>query len=501
MPQKTLSDRASGSGVRAAHDAVAARRWWILAVVAVAQLMVVLDATIVNIALPSAQADLGFSDGNRQWIVTAYALAFASLLLLGGRMADLFGRKPAFLVGVVGFAAASALGGAANGFGMLVTARALQGAFGALLAPAALSLLNTTFTDARERARAFSVYGAIAGAGGAVGLLLGGLLTDALDWRWTLYVNVAIAVVAFAGGWLLLTNHRDAANSKLDVPGTVLVAAGLFTLVYGFSNAETHDWGSPLTWGFLIAGGALLAAFAWWQTRAAHPLLPLRILLDRDRAASFTAVLITGAGMFGVFLFLTYYLQLNLGFSPTKTGVAFLPMVGALMVTAQVGTTMLLPRIGPKAVIPLGFAIATAGMAWLTGIGVGSHYASAVLPQVVVIGVGLGLVMPPAMQLATGGVAAEDAGVASATVNAMQQVGGSIGTALLNTLAASAATDYLAGRDATSKLVRAQATIESYTTAFWWSAAFFAAGTVIAFLLYRRDVPQRDAVAEPVVHM
>ncbi|MER6429341.1 MFS transporter [Streptomyces sp900105245] len=501
MSQKTLAESSRAGAPATERGEASPRRWWILAVIAIAQLMVVLDATIVNIALPSAQSDLGFSDGSRQWIVTAYALAFASLLLLGGRIADLFGRKPAFLVGVVGFALASALGGAANGFTMLVVARALQGAFGALLAPAALSLLNTTFTDARERARAFSVYGAIAGAGGAVGLLLGGVLTDALDWRWTLYVNVAIAVVAFAGGWILLGNHRDAAGAKLDVPGTVLVASGLFSLVYGFSNAESHDWGSPLTWGFLIAGGLLLTAFAWWQTRAAHPLLPLRILLDRDRAASFLAVLITGAGMFGVFLFLTYYLQLNLGFSPTKTGVAFLPMVGALMVAAQLGTTVLVPRLGPKAVIPLGFAIATAGMAWLTGIGVGSHYVSAVLPQLVVIGVGLGLVMPPAMQLATGGVAAEDAGVASATVNAMQQVGGSIGTALLNTLAASAATDYLAGRDATSELVRARATIESYTTAFWWSAVLFGAGAVIAFLLYRRGVPKQDANAAPVVHM
>ncbi|MEV6112713.1 MFS transporter [Streptomyces sp. NPDC052109] len=502
MSQKTLAEGSRAGAAAIEHGGAASpKRWWILAVVAIAQLMVVLDATIVNIALPSAQTDLGFSDGNRQWIVTAYALAFASLLLLGGRIADLFGRKPAFLVGVVGFAAASALGGAANGFTMLVVARALQGAFGALLAPAALSLLNTTFTDVRERARAFSVYGAIAGAGGAVGLLLGGVLTDALDWRWTLYVNVAIAVVAFAGGWILLGNHRDAANAKLDVPGTVLVAAGLFSLVYGFSNAETHAWGSPLTWGFLIAGGVLLGAFAWWQIRAAHPLLPLRILLDRNRAASFLAVLITGAGMFGVFLFLTYYLQLNLGFSPTKTGVAFLPMVGALMVTAQVGTTILVPRLGPKAVIPLGFAVATAGMAWLTGIGVGSHYVSAVLPQLIVIGVGLGMVMPPAMQLATGGVAAEDAGVASATVNAMQQVGGSIGTALLNTLAASAATDYLSGRDATSKLVRAQATIESYTSAFWWSAGFFAAGAVLALLFYRRGAQQQDAGDTPVIHM
>src|SRR4051812_39305483 len=254
MSQKTLSD-GTREGVVGAPPEPSSKRWWILAVVALAQLMVVLDATIVNIALPSAQADLGFSDGNRQWIVTAYALAFASLLLLGGRIADLFGRKPAFLIGVVGFAAVSALGGAANGFGMLVTARALQGAFGALLAPAALSLLNTTFTDARERARAFSVYGAIAGAGGALGLLLGGVLTDALDWRWTLYVNVVFAVAAFVGGWILLNTHRDAANSRLDLPGALLVSAGLFSVVYGFSNAETHDWGSPQTWGFLVAGG------------------------------------------------------------------------------------------------------------------------------------------------------------------------------------------------------------------------------------------------------
>ncbi|MEU1042132.1 DHA2 family efflux MFS transporter permease subunit [Streptomyces sp. NPDC005551] len=497
-PTLTESTPAGAQEAPAAHPA---KRWWILAIVGIAQLMVVLDATIVNIALPSAQADLGFSDGNRQWIVTAYSLAFASLLLLGGRIADLFGRKPAFLVGVAGFAAASVLGGASTSFGMLVMARALQGVFGALLAPAALSLLNTNFTEAKDRAKAFSVYGAIAGAGGAVGLLLGGVLTDALDWRWTLYVNVVFAIVAFAGGWVLLSNHRDAANSKLDLPGTLLVSSGLFALVYGFSNAETHDWDSPATWGFLVAGAILLSAFAWWQTRAEHPLLPLRVLLDRNRAASFVAVLITGAGMFGVFLFLTYYLQLNLGFSPTRTGVAFLPMVGAMMIMAQLATTVLVPRIGPKTVIPAGFAIAAAGMAWLTGIGVASDFSTAVLPQLILIGAGLGIVMPPAMALATSGVAAEDAGVASATVNTMQQVGGSIGTALLNTLAASAATSYLSGRNPTDKLVRAQSTIESYTTAFWWSAVLFVAGTVIAFLLYRRGTQEPDPDAAPVVHM
>ncbi|MFD4524356.1 MFS transporter [Streptomyces sp. NPDC058470] len=501
MPQ-TVTEGAR-SGAMDASSANLTKRWWILAIIGIAQLMVVLDATIVNIALPSAQADLGFSDGNRQWIVTAYSLAFASLLLLGGRIADLFGRKPAFLIGVSGFAAASVLGGASTSFGMLVTARALQGIFGALLAPAALSLLNTTFTEAKDRAKAFSVFGAIAGAGGALGLLLGGVLTDALDWRWTLYVNLIFAIIAFVGGWVLLNNHRDAANSKLDLPGTLLVSSGLFALVYGFSNAETHDWSSPATWGFLAAGGVLLAAFARWQTRAKHPLLPLRVLLDRNRAASFIAILITGAGMFGVFLFLTYYLQLNLGFSPTKTGLSFLPMMAALMIMAQVSTTILVPRVGPKVVIPAGFAIAAIAMAWLTGIGVGSSYTTAVLPQLILIGVGLGIVMPPAMSLATIGIAAEDAGVASATVNTMQQVGGSIGTALLNTLAASAATSYLAGRNPADKLVQAQATIESYTTAFWWSAGFFAAGAVITFLLYRRGKLERDVndAAAPVVHM
>lgn len=260
-----------------------AHRWWVLGVIGLAQLMVVLDATIVNIALPSAQQDLGFSDGNRQWIVTAYALAFGSLLLLGGRIADLVGRKIVFLTGLVGFAVVSAIGGAAPGFEVLVVARALQGLFAALLAPAALSLLTTTFNVPNERAKAFGIYGAIAGTGGAVGLLLGGVLTEYLNWRWCLYVNLLFALVAFAGGTRLLTAGAPAHRPKLDVPGTVLVSSGLFCIVFGFSNAESHQWSSPHTWGFLAAGGVLLVAFAWWLTRAAHPLLPLRVVLNRNR--------------------------------------------------------------------------------------------------------------------------------------------------------------------------------------------------------------------------
>ncbi|MFE2042401.1 MFS transporter [Streptomyces sp. NPDC059477] len=481
--------------------AASPHRWWILAVVATAQLMVTLDSTIVNIALPSAQADLGFTDGNRTWIVTAYSLAFGSLLLLGGRIADLFGRKLAFLVGVSGFAAASALAGAATSFEMLVAGRALQGVFGALLAPAALSLLTTTFTDAKERAKAFGLYGAVAGSGAAVGLLLGGVLTEYLDWRWTLYVNVVFAAVALVGGWYLLQRGTRETGAKLDIPGTVLVTGGLFAVVYGFSNAESHGWSSALSWGFLAAGALLLAVFTWWQTRAAHPLLPLRVLLDRNRGASFAAMLIISAGMFGVFLFLTYYLQLTLGFSAVETGLAFLPMVISLMIAATLATSLLLPRVGPRTVVGLGMALGAVGMAWLTRLDLTSTYAADVLPALVVSGIGIGLVMAPAMSLATSGVGADDAGVASASVNTMQQIGGSIGTALLNTLAASAATSYLVGRDAADPLVQAQAALDSYATAYWWSAGFFAVGALLTLVLYRRGVPAADADAAPAVHM
>ncbi|MBB4927358.1 DHA2 family efflux MFS transporter permease subunit [Kitasatospora kifunensis] len=497
MPRTTVGAPVDS---KPATQAPAPRRWWILAVIGLAQLMVVLDATIVNIALPSAQHDLGFSDANRQWIVTAYSLAFGSLLLLGGRLADLFGRKVVFLIGVAGFAASSALAGAAGNFEVLVTGRALQGLFGALLAPAALSLLNTTFTDAKERAKAFGVYGAIAGAGGGLGLLLGGLLTEHLNWRWTLYVNLLFAVIAFAGGLVLLRRGAPAHRPKLDLPGTILVSAGLFGLVYGFSNAESHHWGSPQTWGFLLAGGVLLAVFTWWQTRAAHPLLPLRVLLDRNRGASFLALAISGAGMFGVFLFLTYYLQASLHYSPVSTGLAFLPMIGALMVSAQLSTSLLIPRLGPKPVVPLGMGLAAAGMAWLTGLGLGSSYPAHILPPLLVAGFGLGLVMPPAMSLATDRISADDAGVASAAVNTMQQIGGSIGTALLNTLAASAATNYLAGKQP-SPATFAQAALHSYATAYWWSAGFFAAGLVLTALLYRRGRIQQDPNAPKAVHM
>jgi len=482
------------------------RRWLILGVIALAQLMVVLDATIVTIALPSAQQALHFSNVDRQWVVTAYALAFGSLLLLGGKLADLLGRRVTFLGGLIGFAAASAVGGAATSFGTLVAARACQGMFGALLAPSALSLLTTTFSDDRDRGKAFGVFGAIAGAGGAVGLLLGGLLTEYLSWRWCLYVNLLFAAVAGAGAVLLLRRQPPAQRPRLDLPGAALVSAGMFCMVYGFSNAATHSWHTPSTWGFLAAGGALLAIFAWWQTRAPEPLLPLRVVLDRNRGGSYLSVLIAGSGMFGIFLFLTYYLQGTLGFSPVVTGVAFLPMIALVVIFANVSNVVLMPRVGPRPPVVLGMLLAACAMAWLTRIGVHSGYASAVLPPLLVAGAGLGLVVAPSINTGTFGVAPSDAGVASASVNTGQQLGGSIGTALLNTLAASATAQFLAAHLGPGALpggrpgpeLAGLALVHGYDTAFWWSAAIFAGGAVLAGLLLRRGpLTRRDGHEGP----
>ena len=484
---------------------VSRRRWLTLVTVGLAQLMVVLDSTVVNIALPAAQLELGFDNGERQWVITAYSLAFGSLLLLGGRIGDLIGRKRAFIIGLIGFAAASALGGAADSFGLLVAARALQGAFGALLAPTALAVLTTTFTIPKERARAFGVFGAIAGAGGAVGLLLGGFLTEQFDWRWSLYINVIIAVIAVVGALVFVASAtREGTRPKLDVPGTVLVSGALFSLVYGFSNAETDGWESPLSWGYIAASVVLLTAFVLWQRRAAHPLLPLGILADRNRAAAYIAVLIAGAGMFGIFLFVTYYVRTTLGFSPMQTGLAFLPMILALVLAAQLGTNIFVPRLGPKIMVPIGMSIMAIGMVLFTRLGVDSTYAPEILLPLVVLGFGMGSTMPAAMQTATLGVSREYAGVASAMVNTSQQVGGSIGVALLNTLAATAATNYLADHSPVTPTVAASAAVHSYTTAYWWSAGLFIVGAVITAFLFRRkgdgiSLSSAHAPVEPVL--
>ncbi len=460
------------------------RRWLILLVIAMAQLMVVLDATVVNIALPSAQKALSFTNDQRQWIVTAYALAFGSLLLLGGRIGDLFGRKRVLIVGLGGFAVASAFGGLAQNFDMLVAARALQGVFGALLAPAALSLLTTTFVDPEERAKAFGIFGAVAVGGAAIGLIMGGLLTEYLSWRWCLYVNLLFAVpTAFAAAGLLHNQAADA-GSRIDIPGTLTATTGLFAIVYGLANAQTHSWTDSLTIGMLLAGGVILTGFVLIQRRSTHPLLPLRVVVDRDRGGALLAMGLSGAGMFGVFLFLTYYMQETLGFSPVKTGLAFLPMTAAIVVSATGGSTKLLPRFGPRPLIGGGMLVAAAGLISLTTIGVGTGYASHVLPGLLLMGFGLGLVFSSAMATATFGVEPHDAGVASAMVNTMQQIGGSIGTALLSTLAASAVTAELAGfAGRPSPADAARAAVHGYTTAFWWAAGIYIGGAVVCSAL------------------
>jgi EmrB/QacA subfamily drug resistance transporter len=479
------------------HNPHHARRWLILAVLGIAQLMVVLDATIVNIALPSAQKALHFSDDARQWIVTAYALAFGSLLLLGGRIGDLFGRRRTFVVGLFGFAGASAVGGLAQSFDVLVGARALQGLFGALLAPAALSLLTTTFTDPSERAKAFGIFGAIAGGGSAIGLLLGGVLTEYLSWRWCLYVNLLFAVPAAVGGLTLLHDQIQATRPKIDIPGTLSASAGLFALVYGFTQAESRGWGDTLTLGMLAASAVLLTAFVAIQRRSANPLLPLRVVADRGRGAAYVAIGVTGAGMFGVFLFLTYYLQQTLGFSPVTTGVSFLPMTVSIIAAATTATARILPRTGPRPIIVTGMTLASAGMVVLTGIGVDTAWATHVLPALILVGLGLGLVMSAAMSTATLGVDPADAGVASAMVNTMQQVGGSIGTALLSTVASSAFTGAIAGARPTPD-VMAAAAVHGYTTAFWYAAVIYSAGAVVCGLLLRRVTAQPVPAGQPV---
>ncbi|MDR2983796.1 MAG: MFS transporter [Nocardiopsaceae bacterium] len=468
------------------------RRWLVLAVVAVAQLMVVLDATIVNIALPSAQQALGFSNGDRQWVVTAYALAFGSLLLVGGRLGDMFSRKWVFITGLVGFAIASAIGGGAGSFVVLITARALQGAFGAVLAPSALGTLVSTFTEPRERGRAFGVYGSVAASGGGVGLILGGVLTQYLSWRWCLYVNLLFAVIAVAGALTYIRAGRPAHPPRMDWPGAVLACTGLFAIVYGFSHAETAGWTAALTLGFLIGGVVLLAGFVVAEQRAPHPLLPLRVILDRARGGSYLALGISGIAIFGIFLFLTFYLQVIKGDSPLTTGLLFLPMIGGILVSSNLSSII---NLGPRVLIATGLLLAAGGMGLLTQITVTSSYSSDVLPALIVIGLGLGLIFAKGINTATTGVARQDSGVASALVNTMQQVGGSIGTSALSTIALSATATYLIAHH-TSPLAPAIAATHGYTVAFWVSTGLLGLGFILTVvLLPSRRQPARDVSA------
>jgi EmrB/QacA subfamily drug resistance transporter len=455
-----------------------------------AQLMVVLDSTIVNIALPSAQRALGFSTSDREWIVTAYALAFGSLLLLGGKLGDLFGRKWTFIVGLSGFAIVSAIGGLSTSFDMLVAARAMQGMFGALLAPSALGLLTVTFAGSPDRPKAFGIFGAIAGGGASVGLLLGGALTQILSWRWCLYVNLAIAVPTAIVALRLLVNESDPDRSGIDLPGLVAGSAGLFALVYGFSNAETQSWTASGTIVALAASVVLLGAFVATESRVTHPLLPLHIVRNRARGGAYVSVLLGSAGIFGVFFFLTYYMQENLGFAPLTTGLAFLPLTGVLVLTSVTVQTRVLPRTGAKPLVMTGMALGAIAMFLFTRLTPGSTYAGGVLPGLLIVGLGLGCVFAPAIATATLGVELHETGVASAMVNTSQQIGGSVGLALLSTLSASAASSY-AFTHGSLPGIAAAAAIHGYTTAFTWGAGIFVLGLLLALLILPWKTPRR----------
>jgi len=439
------------------------RRWWTLLIVALAQLVVVLDGTIVNIALPQAQEELGLTDGGRQWVVTAYALAFGALLLLGGRIADFWGRKRTFIVGMIGFGVASAFGGLVATVELLVVARALQGAFAALLAPAALAVLTTTFTHGRERNTAFAVFGAVSGAGAAVGLVLGGVLTEFASWRWCLLVNVPIVLVAIVAAWFVVKESKAEGDTRLDLVGTVVVALGLASLVYGFTQAE-EGWGDPVVLGFIALGAGLLALFVLVEHRSDHPLLPLSVLAHRVRGGAFLVQLLVGSVMIGALLYLTFHLQIVLGFGPLEAGLASLPMTAVIMIAAPL-LTKALPAIGPRPLMIVGPVVAAIGLFWLSAITPDGAYAVEVLPPLIVLGLGLAGIFVPVQNLALTGVAPHESGAASATSQAMMQIGGSVGLAVFTNLYASA--------EASSSAAGLGALVDGY------SAAFVGAGVAV----------------------
>jgi EmrB/QacA subfamily drug resistance transporter len=473
-------------------------RWLLLAVLALAQLMVVLDGTIVNIALPDAQVALGMSDGDRTWVVTIYALAFGALLLLGGRIADYWGRKRSFLVGMIGFAVASAIGGIAVSTEQLLMARGLQGAFAALLAPASLAILTITFPRGTDRIKAFAVYGAIGGGGAAVGLLLGGVLTQYTSWNWCLLVNVPIALVAILAGIPLLRESRSHGNTSFDLPGAILVVSGLASLVFGFAQAE-NGWGRPATIVFLALGVVLLVAFAFVETRVSNPLLPLRVVTNRVRGGAFLVSILNGAALLGGLLFLTFYFQIVLGFTPLQSGLASMPMTITIMICAPI-LSHFLPALGARLLMTVGPVIAAAGLGWLSFITVQGNYAVEVLPGVILLGIGLSMVFVPLQNVALAGIDEHDAGVASAAVSATQQIGGSIGTALFTALYTAAIASYLAANPAANPAaqgVQLEALVSGYSLAFVWAAGFILLAAPISFFMIR--VSRADLVNAPAV--
>jgi len=479
-------------------------RWKALIVIAISQLMVVLDASIVNIALPAMQSDLHISDANRQWVVTAYTLAFGGLLLLGGRIADYAGRKRMLVVGLVGFAIASALGGVAQNEGMLIFARGLQGVMAALLAPAALSLITTTFTDSKERAKAFGVYGALSGGGAAIGLIMGGLLVEYTSWHWVLLVNIPIAVVAVFLALAYVHESKATGNTKYDIPGAITGTLGIVSVVYGISKATADGWTGGATLGFIGFGLVVLAIFLVIEAKTTHPLLPLSILLNRNRGGAYLASFFVGIGMFAMFLFLSYFFQAVLGYSALKSGLLFLPFSVGVVISAGVAS-QLLPRFGPRWVTFAGFVLGVIGMFIFTQMAFDAAYWPNILPGMIIMSLGMGLIFVPLSAVALFGIGNHDAGVASAVLNTSQQIGGSVGLAFLNTIAASATTAYVVahmGEAQSDPAYGIKSLVYGFDTAFWWSLAILAVAGIIWVVLVnmsKEDMTEHDADAVMVL--
>ncbi len=457
-------------------------RWMALAVIAIASLMIVLDASIINLALPSAKKALHISDANRQWVVTAYSLAFGSLLLLGGRIADYVGRKKVFIIGLLGFALASAIGGFSTNQGELFAMRGLQGAFGALLAPASLSLLNVTFTVPKERARAFGVYGGISGGGAAIGLIMGGLLTEYANWRWCLFVNAPIALIAVLLAIPNLHESKAKGDNKYDVPGAVTVTIGLVSLVYGFSQAANNGWANIHTYPYFVVAALFIAAFFVVEVQAAHPLLPLRVLTERNRGGSYIGSFLTGIGLFAMFLFLSIYMQGFLHYSPLKAGVAFLPFTVGIIIGAGLAS-QLLPKIGPRPLMVGGMLLATVGILLFTRLTPTSGYTSTLLAPMLIMSFGVALYFIPNASTGLHNSGEHDAGVASAMINTSQQIGGSLGAALLNTIAISSAAAYVKGHSSMGSAAQVFGQVHGFTTTFKWGAAFLFTCAVVSALM------------------
>lgn len=490
---------AGGDPAGPGSSAVGRRKGAALAIIAVAQLLIVLDGTIVSIALPSAQVALHISEASRSWVVTIYALTFGGLLLLGGRIADYVGRRRALVVGLLGFAAASVLGAVAPNAATLFSGRALQGAFAAVLSPSALSLLAVTFPEGKERARAFAVFGAVAAAGGAVGLLLGGVLTEFLSWRWCLGVGTPIAVATAVAARAIFSETSKDRRSGVDIGGAVTATLGLAALVFALSRANTSGWSAPITIALFGTSAALLAAFAVTETRSAAPLLPPRVILDRNRGGAFLVQILLGAALLAVFVFLTFYFQQTLQWSPLRSGFSFLPVAFGIAAGA-VSYAALSSRVRPGVQIPIGLLIAAGGLTLFTRIGTTSNYWADVLPPLFLIAFGVGLTSGPVSSIALVGVAESDAGVASAMVDTTQQVGGAIGTALLNTIFAGAVSGYLARADngvadGTQGRTAALATIHGYHVVFLSGAGLLVTGALLSVILITVTRQQLAAAA------